>query len=46
MPHSSAMLASLIRFPAAEFSVTDTLADEVDDLFAVCRFIKLLHRSP
>ena len=32
--------------PAAEFSVTDALADEVDDLFAVCRFIKLLHRSP
>lgn len=30
--------------PAAEFSVTDALADEVDDLFAVCRFIKLLHR--
>ena len=29
-----------------EFSVTDALADEVDNLFAVCRFIKLLHRSP
>ena len=28
--------------PAAEFSVTDTLADEVDDLSAVCRLIKLL----
>ena len=32
--------------PAAEFAVADPLADKVDHLFAVCRFVKLLHRSP